>query len=210
MEDQSDINIQYINSKVDDTSDYVAKMQVPEEPLYEISLENTEFSYNSARKLYMTTSHIEAKGSKLTIIGTNIYDEPIQEILSPSSTEPGEVYGKLYFKTITSSRATGTASKAFWNGLVSIGMTSTIIQSIGDNKKTYIKGYSITSGPLKGIMKFCDRTSLLEPVKFKLQIDGSKNKIISYTIPGEGLMFEKGLTIEYTNKNITSMNIYYT
>ena len=202
MTTQTDVKIEFISDTTAGTSTYVASGTTVLPPEYNIPIMNNSFFNGSARQLVIDTDP-GAEVNSVVVVGTDSNDRPLTETI-PLPIAGGIIPGEKYFKTIES--ATGVPGD--WTGrALAIGMLNTIVQSIPG--RTRLKAYTIAYGTTEGIISFFDGPTVDDTLSFQTSTYESSNLMLNFSIPGEGILYENGLTVLYPNTASRMMNLYY-
>ena len=222
MTSQTDVKVEFIMDTTAASADYVAEVTAPTEtttPPWNITLETTgtSFSNGSARQLTFTSSGTATEINTVTVTGTDSSNRSITEDVELP------ISGALatstnYFKTITSAVGAPPTviTETTWPRSVSIGMSSNALQSLPF--RTRLKGYSIANGNINGPIFFFSgvpnaSTGALSPLSFQAFGYATGNVMSNFTIPGEGILYEDGVTVTYAISTagapVRMMNLYY-
>ena len=197
---QSDVQVQFISDEVAADDDFIVTAARPDTAA---TLANSSFASGGARILNVTTTGTGDNGKTNTIVGTDVFDDSLTEVITSTGSAEA-VSGTKYFKTITS-----VTSSAQFAANLKVGSTASAAQSVGNGARVRLKGYSIVSGGSAGIIQFYDGAPEDGSVLFKARTIGTDNTTIDNTIPAEGLLFKSGLTIVYTVGTIDMMHFFF-
>tara|TARA_R110000803_G_scaffold138368_3_gene205218 strand:- start:1389 stop:1988 length:600 start_codon:yes stop_codon:yes gene_type:complete len=196
---RSDVKVQFISDEVVADDDFIVTAARPNTAA---TLANTAFASGGARVLSVTTAGTSDNGKSNTIVGTDVFDNVITEVIT-STGSAENVDGAKYFKTVTS-----VTSSAQFAGNIIVGSLATAAQAVFGGP-VRLKGYSIVSGGTAGVIEFVDGTPEDGTVLFKARTIGTDNTTLDNTIPDEGILFQSGLSIKYTVGTIDMMNFFY-
>tara|TARA_X000001382_G_scaffold107148_1_gene82738 strand:+ start:2362 stop:2964 length:603 start_codon:yes stop_codon:yes gene_type:complete len=196
----SDVKVQLISDEVAADDDFIVTAARPNTGA---TLANTAFASGGARLLGVTTTGTGDNAKTNTIVGTDVFDNALTEIIT-STGSAEQVDGTKFFKTITS-----ITSSAQFAANIKIGSLATAAQAVGGGARVRLRGYSIVSGGSAGIIEFIDGTPESGTVLFKARTIGTDNTTLDNTIPDEGILFKSGLSIRYTVGTIDMMNIFH-
>ena len=217
---QTDVKVEYISDTAAADTAYVAAIATPDattDPEYNIPLKTTgkEFSNGSARQLTFTSAGTITSENTVTVTGTGYNDQLITEDVTLDA-DVALATSINYFKTIISAvGAPPTVPDTPWVRTVSIGMSDAVLQSVLGRIR--LKGYSIANGAVDGPIFFFSggpaSDGELDPLSFQAYGYAAGNVLMNYPIPGEGILYENGVTVAYSTTDsgapIRMMNLYY-
>ena len=154
----------------------------------------------SPRKVVIVSGSDDS-GISFTIVGTGINGASLTESLTGAD---GTATSTNYFKSIASITAVGDPA-----GTVTAG-TSTAAAEVVNVERTRLKGYSIVSGGTAGVVEFFNGDPNNDgSAVFKARTLGTDNTTIDNTIPQNGVLFENGLYIVWTNTTVDMMSYFH-
>tara|TARA_R110000803_G_scaffold6429_5_gene20862 strand:- start:2127 stop:2729 length:603 start_codon:yes stop_codon:yes gene_type:complete len=199
MSHSSDIKVQFISDEVVADDNFIVTTARPNTAA---TLANTAFASGGARILSVTTAGTSDNGKTNTIVGTDVFDNAITEVIT-STGSATNVDGAKYFKTVTS-----VTSSAQFAGNIIVGSLAQAAQAVFGGP-TRLKGFSIVSGGTAGVIEFVDGTPEDGTVLFKARTVGTDNTTLDRTIPADGVLFSSGLSIKYDVGTIDMMTFFY-
>jgi hypothetical protein len=196
----SDVKPAFISDEVAADDNFIVTAARPNTTA---TLANASFASGGARILTVTTAGTSDNGKTNTIVGTDVFDQALTEVITSTGSAEA-VDGTKYFKTITS-----VTSSAQFAGNIEVGSTASAAQSVGGGSRVRLKGFSIVSGGSAGIVEFIDGSPEDGTVLFKARTIGTDNTTLDRTIPQNGILFESGLSIRYTVGTIDMMTFFF-
>ena len=167
------------------------------------TLANSSFASGGGRLLSVTTAGTSDNGKTTTITGTSVLDEVISEIITSTGSAEA-VNGTKYFKTVTS-----VVCSEQYAGNITVGSLASAAQAVAGGGRTRLKGYSIVSGGTAGVVNFYNGTPEDGSIVMKSRTIGTDNTTVDNTIPLNGIVFEDGLYVVYTNTTVDMMSFFY-
>ena len=201
------VEVDYTEENIGQVRDWLTGLQNPTDVPYAFILNKTDFPSGNARRLAFFTAEAEAEGSIVTVKGTNLYGDDIEEVFEANTSKGSTLIGELFFKTVTSVVATGPNEGASWNNFVGVGMSNYASKVIGGGQERALKAYAF-DGPSRRI-EFHDAYSgpiSDNSLKFVSPLNGSG---ALHKIPCSGTLFVTGLTIVYEADVLARLRIYY-
>tara|TARA_R110000737_G_scaffold90516_1_gene122848 strand:- start:1059 stop:1658 length:600 start_codon:yes stop_codon:yes gene_type:complete len=195
----SDVLVTAISDEVAADGDFIV---VAARPNTVATLANTSFASGGARLLAVTTAGTSDNGKTNTIVGTDVFDNVISEVITSTGSAEA-VNGTKYFKTVTS-----VTSSAQFAGNITVGSIAGAAQAVFGGR-VRLRGYSIVSGGTAGLVQFYNGTPESGSLVFTARTIGTDNTTVDNTIPDEGILFKDGLSVLYTVAVIDRMNIFY-
>jgi len=199
MGHSSDILVTFISDEVVADDNFIVTAARPNTAA---TLANTAFASGGARILSVTTAGTGDNAKTNTIVGTDVFDNAITEVIT-STGSAENVDGAKYFKTVTS-----VTSSAQFAGNMIVGSLAQAAQSVFGGP-TRLKGFSIVSGGTAGVIEFVNGTPEDGTVLFKARTIGTDNTTLDRTIPADGILFSSGLSIKYDVGTIDMMSFFY-
>jgi len=199
MSHSSDIQVQFISDEVVADDNFIVTAARPNTGA---TLANASFASGGARILAVSTAGTGDNGKTNTIVGTDVFDNAITEVITSTGSAEA-VDGAKYFKTVTS-----ITSSAQFAGNIIVGSTASAAQAVFGGP-VRLKGFSIVSGGTAGIIEFINGTPESGTVLFKARTIGTDNTTLDRTIPADGVLFSSGLSIKYTIATIDMMTFFY-
>ena len=197
------VEVNYTEENLGQIRDWITGLQNPTDVPYAFTLNKTDFPSGNARRLAFFTAGAEAEGSIVTVKGTNLYGDDIEEVFEANTSEGSTLIGKLFFKTVTSVVATGPNEGASWNNFVGVGMSNYASKVIGGGQEIALKAYAFDG---RTRIEFHNGPISDNSLKFVSPLSG-EHKL--HTIPCDGTLFVNGLTIVYGAEILNRLRIYY-
>ena len=163
----------------------------------------TTFAGGNARNVTVTTAGTSDNGKTCTITGTDVFGNAMTELITSTGSAEA-VAGTKLFLTVTA-----VECSAQYAGNITVGSGSLCAQTIQGVNRIRLKGLSIVSGGTAGVINYFDGTPESGTILFKSRTIGTDNSTNSNTIPGEGVLFKDGMTVQYTVATIDMMTFFY-
>jgi|TARA_R110000796_G_scaffold14937_1_gene48278 hypothetical protein len=196
----SDVTPVFISDEVAADGDWIVTAARPNTTA---TLANTSFASGGARLLAVTTAGTSDNGKTTTITGTNVFDNVISEVIvSTGSAEA--VAGTKYFKTVSS-----VVCSAQYAGNITVGSLAGAAQAVGGGGRIRLKGFSVVSGGTAGVINYFNGTPESGTILFKSRTIGTDNATVSDNMPGEGVLFTDGMTVQYTVATVDMMTVFF-
>ena len=199
------VKVDYTEENEGQIRDYLTGLQNPTDVPYEFNLNKTNFPGGNSRRLAFFTAEAEEEGSIVTVSGTDLYGNDIEEVFEANTSKGSTVIGNLFFKTVTSIKATGPEEGATWNNFVGVGMSNYASKVVGDGQEIALKAYSLGANAER--IEFHNGPISDNSLKFASPSGDTCSKL--HEIPFDGTLFVTGLTIIYEAKALDSLRIYY-
>lgn len=155
------------------------------------TIANGSFTNNHGRFLTVTTTGTSDNGKTITIVGTDIRNNVMSEVIQ-STGSAETVTGTKYFKTIVSA----TPSAQYANN-ASIGMTVDAAATFF-NERSRLKAFTTIATATAGVIEFLDGTPESGTIVFKTKTSGVNNAADDVYIPEEGVLFKTSLSVVYS------------
>ena len=197
----SDVKAVFISDEVAADDNFIVTAARPNTTA---TLANASFASGGARVLSVTTAGTGDNGKTNTIVGTDVFDQVLTEVITSTGSAEA-VSGASLFKTITSI----TSSAQFAGNIVVGSIGNVAAQAVGGGGRVRLKGFSIVSGGTAGVIEFIDGTPESGTVLFKSRTIGTDNTTVDRTIPQNGVLFENGLSIRYNVGTIDMMTFFF-
>ena len=199
------VEVDYTEENIGQVRDWITGLQVPKDVPYEFKLNRTDFPSHNARRLAFFTAAAEEEGSIVTVKGTDLYCNDIEEVFEANTSKGSTLIGELFFKTVTSVIATGPTEGTNWNNFVGIGMSNYASKVIEDGQELALKAYSLGANAER--IEFHNGPISDNSLKFASPSGDTCSKL--HEIPFDGTLFVTGLTIVYKAETLDSLRIYY-
>jgi hypothetical protein len=162
---------------------------------------NAYSSAGSSRKIVIVSGGNDS-GISFTVTGTDIAGEALVETFLGANA--GTATSTKYFQTVSGISAVGDPA-----GTVTAGTSADALDKVFFGR-VRLKGYSIVSGGTAGVIEFFNGSpNGTGSALFKARTIGTDNTTVDNTIPLNGIVFEDGLYIVYTNTTVDMMSFFY-
>jgi hypothetical protein len=195
----SDIKVTFISDEVAADDDFIVTAARPDTSA---TIANSSFASGGARILSVTTTGTGDNGKTNTIVGTDVFDNSLTEVITSTGSAEA-VNGTKYFKTVTS-----VTSSAQFAANLKVGSTASAAQAVFAGR-VKLKGYQIVSGGSAGVIDFIDGTPESGSTLFKARTIGTDNTTIDHTVPENGILFIDGMSVKYTIGTVDMMHFYF-
>ena len=125
-------------------------------------------------------------------------------MMSSYSSTPTSVRSVKLFVTVSAVKCS-----AQYAGNITVGSGSLCAQALQGVNRVRLKGFSIVSGGTAGVVNHFDGTPESGTILFKSRTIGTDNATVSHSVPGEGVLFKDGMTVQYTVATIDMMTFFY-
>jgi len=163
----------------------------------------TTFLGGGARNVTVTTAGTGDNNKTCTITGTDVFGNAITEVITSTGSAEAVAGAKLF---VTVSAVECSAQYA---GNITVGSGSLCAQALQGVNRVRLKGFSIVSGGTAGVVNHFDGTPESGTILFKSRTIGTDNATVSHSVPGEGVLFKDGMTVQYTVATIDMMTFFY-
>tara|TARA_R110000787_G_scaffold192927_2_gene304469 strand:- start:198 stop:818 length:621 start_codon:yes stop_codon:yes gene_type:complete len=162
---------------------------------------NAYSSAGSARKIVVVSGGNDS-GISFTVTGTDIAGDALVETFLGANA--GTATSTKYFQTVSGISAVGDPA-----GTVTAGTSADALDKVFFGR-VRLKGYSIVSGGTAGVIEFFNgNPNGTGSALFKARTIGTDNTTVDNTIPLNGIVFEDGLYVVYTNTTVDMMSFFY-
>ena len=162
---------------------------------------NAYSSAGSARKIVVVSGGDDS-GISFTVTGTDIAGDALVETFLGANA--GTATSTKYFQTVSGISAVGDPA-----GTVTAGTSADALDKVFFGR-VRLKGYSIVSGGTAGVIEFFNgNPNGTGSALFKARTIGTDNTTVDNTIPLNGIVFEDGLYVVYTNTTVDMMSFFY-
>ena len=167
------------------------------------TMANTTHANGTARNVTVTTAGTGDNAKTCTITGTDVFGDAMTEVITSTSSAE-TVAGAKYFLTVSA-----VECSAQYAANITVGSGSLCAQAVEGSNRVRLKGMSVVSGGTAGTVSFYngapeDGTALLTA-----RTVGTANQTVDRTIPENGVLFDSGLTVEYTLDVTDMLTIFY-
>jgi len=163
----------------------------------------TTFLGGGARNVTVTTAGTGDNNKTCTITGTDVFGNAITEVITSTGSAEA-VAGATLFLTVSA-----VECSAQYAGNITVGSGSLCAQALQGVNRVRLKGFSIVSGGTAGVVNHFDGTPESGTILFKSRTIGTDNATVSHSVPGEGVLFKDGMTVQYTVATIDMMTFFY-
>ena len=167
------------------------------------TMANTTFAGGAARNVTVTTAGTGDNAKTCTITGTDVFGNAMTEVITSTSSAEA-VAGTKLFLTVSA-----VECSAQYAANITVGSGSLCAQALQGTNRVRLKGFSIVSGGSTGVVNHYDGTPESGTILFKSRTIGTDNATVSHSVPGEGVLFKDGMTVQYTVATIDMMTFFY-
>ena len=167
------------------------------------TLANTTFLGGGARNIIVTTTRTGDNGKTTTITGTDVFGNSLTETITSTGSAEA-VAGTKLFLTVTA-----VECSAQYAANIKVGSGTLCAEAIQGSNRIRLKGFSIVSGGTAGTISYFNGTPESGTAFFKSRTIGTDNTTIDRTIPDQGVLFEDGMSVQYTLGTIDMMTFFH-
>ena len=167
------------------------------------TLANTTFLGGGARNIIVTTTGTGDNGKTTTITGTDVFGNSLTETITSTGSAEA-VAGTKLFLTVTA-----VECSAQYAANIKVGSGTLCAEAIQGSNRIRLKGCSIVSGGTAGTISYFNGTPESGTALFKSRTIGTDNTTIDRTIPDQGVLFEDGMSVQYTLGTIDMMTFFH-
>ena len=167
------------------------------------TMANTTHAGGGARNVTVTTTGTGDNAKTCTITGTDVFGDAMTEVITSTSSAE-TVAGTKYFKTVTA-----VECSAQYAANLKVGSGSLCAQAVNGDGRIRLKGMSIVSGGTAGTVSFYNGAPEDGTVLMTARTVGTANETVDRTIPSNGVLFEDGITIQYTVDVTDMLTVFY-
>ena len=167
------------------------------------TLANTTFLGGGARNIIVTTTGTGDNGKTTTITGTDVFGNSLTETITSTGSAEA-VAGTKLFLTVTA-----VECSAQYAANIKVGSGTLCAEAIQGSNRIRLKGFSIVSGGTAGTISYFNGTPESGTALFKSRTIGTDNTTIDRTIPDQGVLFEDGMSVQYTLGTIDMMTFFH-
>ena len=167
------------------------------------TLANTTFLGGGARNIIVTTTRTGDNGKTTTITGTDVFGNSLTETITSTGSAEA-VAGTKLFLTVTA-----VECSAQYAANIKVGSGTLCAEAIQGSNRIRLKGFSIVSGGTAGTISYFNGTPESGTALFKSRTIGTDNTTIDRTIPDQGVLFEDGMSVQYTLGTIDMMTFFH-
>jgi len=200
MSVQTDVQVGFI---ADENAADPDRLVTAARPNTSATMAATTFLGGGARNVTVTTAGTGDNNKTCTITGTDVFGSAITEVITSTGSAEAVAGAKLF---VTVSAVECSAQYA---GNITVGSGSLCAQALQGVNRVRLKGFSIVSGGTAGVVNHFDGTPESGTILFKSRTIGTDNATVSHSVPGEGVLFKDGMTVQYTVATIDMMTFFY-
>ena len=197
---QTDVQVGFIT---DENAADPDRLVTAARPNTSATMAATTFLGGGARNVTVTTAGTGDNNKTCTITGTDVFGNAITEVITSTGSAEAVAGAKLF---VTVSAVECSAQYA---GNITVGSGSLCAQALQGVNRVRLKGFSIVSGGTAGVVNHFDGTPESGTILFKSRTIGTDNATVSHSVPGEGVLFKDGMTVQYTVATIDMMTFFY-
>jgi len=197
---QTDVQVKFI---ADENAADPDRLVTAARPNTSATMAATTFLGGGARNVTVTTAGTGDNEKTCTITGTDVFGNAITEVITSTGSAEAVAGAKLF---VTVSAVECSAQYA---GNITVGSGSLCAQALQGVNRVRLKGFSIVSGGTAGVVNHFDGTPESGTILFKSRTIGTDNATVSHSVPGEGVLFKDGMTVQYTVATIDMMTFFY-
>ena len=167
------------------------------------TLANTTFAGGGARNIIVTTTGTGDNAKTTTITGTDVFGDTLTETITPTGSAEA-VAGTKLFLTVSS-----VVCSEQYAANIKVGSGTLCAEAILGSERIRLKGFSVVSGGTAGVIQYFNGTPESGTALFKSRTIGTDNTTLDRTIPEQGIVFESGMTVQYTVGTIDMMTFFH-
>ena len=167
------------------------------------TLANTTFAGGGARNIIVTTTGTGDNGKTTTITGTDVFGDTLTETITSTGAAEA-VAGTKLFLTVSS-----VVCSAQYAANIKVGSGTLCAEAILGSERIRLKGFSVVSGGTAGVVQYFNGTPESGTALFKSRTIGTDNTTIDRTIPEQGVLFDNGMSVQYTVGTIDMMTFFH-
>ena len=163
----------------------------------------TTHAGGAARNVTVTTAGTGDNAKTCTITGTDVFGDSMTEVITSTSSAETVAVAK-YFLTVSA-----VEWSAQYAANITVGSGSLCAQAVEGSNRLRLKGMSIVSGGTAGTVSFYNGAPEDGTVLFTARKVGTGNQTVDRSIPSEGVLFDSGMTVQYTLDVTDMLTIFY-
>tara|TARA_Y100000361_G_C11149194_1_gene339987 strand:+ start:68 stop:670 length:603 start_codon:yes stop_codon:yes gene_type:complete len=167
------------------------------------TMAQTTFAGGGARNVTVTTSGTGDNAKTCTITGTDVFGDAMTEVITSTSSAE-TVAGTKLFLTVTA-----VECSAKYAANITVGSGDLCAEAIQGKNRIRLKGFSIVSGGTAGVVNFINGAPEDGTTLFKSRTIGTDNTTVDRTIPEQGVLFDNGMSVQYTIATIDMMTFFH-
>ena len=200
MAGRSDVQAITVSDEVAASTTFIAAAARPNTAF---TLANTSFAGGGARNIIVTTTGTGDNGKTTTITGTDVFGDTLTETITSTGSAEA-VAGTKLFLTVTS-----VVCSAQYAANIKVGSGTLCAEAILGSERIRLKGFSVVSGGTAGVVQYFNGTPESGTALFKSRTIGTDNTTIDRTIPEQGILFDNGMSVQYTVGTIDMMTFFH-
>jgi len=167
------------------------------------TLANTTFAGGGARNIIVTTTGTGDNEKTTTITGTDVFGDTLTETITSTGSAEA-VAGTKLFLTVSS-----VVCSAQYAANIKVGSGTLCAEAILGSERIRLKGFSVVSGGTPGVIQYFNGTPESGTALFKSRTIGTDNTTLDRTIPEQGILFDNGMSVQYTVGTIDMMTFFH-
>ena len=167
------------------------------------TLANTTFAGGGARNIIVTTTGTGDNAKTTTITGTDVFGDTLTETITSTGSAEA-VAGTKLFLTVSS-----VVCSAQYAANIKVGSGTLCAEAILGSERIRLKGFSVVSGGTPGVIQYFNGTPESGTALFKSRTIGTDNTTLDRTIPEQGILFDNGMSVQYTVGTIDMMTFFH-
>tara|TARA_B100000963_G_scaffold42187_1_gene31398 strand:+ start:275 stop:877 length:603 start_codon:yes stop_codon:yes gene_type:complete len=167
------------------------------------TLANTTFAGGGARNIIVTTTGTGDNEKTTTITGTDVFGDALTETITSTGSAEA-VAGTKLFLTVSS-----VVCSAQYAANIKVGSGTLCAEAILGSERVRLKGFSVVSGGTAGVIQYFNGTPESGTALFKSRTIGTDNDTVDRTIPEQGILFDSGMSVQYTVGTIDMMTFFH-
>ena len=167
------------------------------------TLANTTFAGGGARNIIVTTTGTGDNAKTTTITGTDVFGDTLTETITSTGSAEA-VAGTKLFLTVSS-----VVCSAQYAANIKVGSGTLCAEAILGSERIRLKGFSVVSGGTAGVIQYFNGTPESGTALFKSRTIGTDNTTLDRTIPEQGILFDNGMSVQYTVGTIDMMTFFH-
>jgi|TARA_X000001388_G_scaffold77260_1_gene77282 hypothetical protein len=167
------------------------------------TLANTTFAGGGARNIIVTTTGTGDNEKTTTITGTDVFGDTLTETITSTGSAEA-VAGTKLFLTVSS-----VVCSAQYAANIKVGSGTLCAEAILGSERIRLKGFSVVSGGTAGVIQYFNGTPESGTALFKSRTIGTDNTTLDRTIPEQGILFDNGMSVQYTVGTIDMMTFFH-
>ena len=196
----SDVRVLTVNDENASDDD---RLVTAAQPDTSATMANTTHANGTARNVTVTTAGTGDNAKTCTITATDVFGDAMTEVITSTSSAE-TVAGAKYFLTVSA-----VECSAQYAANITVGSGSLCAQAVEGSNRVRLKGMSVVSGGTAGTVSFYNGAPEDGTALFTARTVGTANQTVDRTIPENGVLFDSGLTVEYTLDVTDMLTIFY-